>query len=134
MVIGSTSFISHGFRSFGRGPTTRSLGDENYPWLLTTYESWNDPPSGCVFFSLRATNLSSQTLSTEIMHIRISHVNSCPKFKTKLVSNLKLKRTSTEGDLPPFDHRLPFLGIVIGQILVKLDHFHKYIGVNTTCI
>ena len=31
---------------FGRGPTTRSLGDLRSPWLLlTTYMSWDDPPS-----------------------------------------------------------------------------------------
>ena len=29
----------------GRGPTTRSLGDVRSPWLLTTYKSWDDPPS-----------------------------------------------------------------------------------------
>ena len=27
------------------GPTTRSLGDENWPWLSTTYKFWDDPPS-----------------------------------------------------------------------------------------
>ena len=32
-------------RPFGRGPT-RSLGDLRSPWLLTTYKSWDDPPSG----------------------------------------------------------------------------------------
>ena len=32
----SPPFTSHGVRPFGRGPTTRSLGDLNEPWLLTT--------------------------------------------------------------------------------------------------
>ena len=32
------------FSSFGRG-ITRSLGDLQSPWLLTTYKSWDDPPS-----------------------------------------------------------------------------------------
>ena len=31
--------ISHKVRPFGRGPTTRSLGDLRSPWLLTTYPS-----------------------------------------------------------------------------------------------
>ena len=35
--LGSPSFIRHGVRPFGRGPTTRSLGD--LPWLLTRYPS-----------------------------------------------------------------------------------------------
>ena len=30
---------------FGRGPTTLSLEDLRSPWLLTPYESWDDPPS-----------------------------------------------------------------------------------------
>ena len=37
-------FISHGFRPCARGPTTRSLGDLQSPWLLITYKSWDDPP------------------------------------------------------------------------------------------
>ena len=32
-------------RPFGRGPTTRSLGDFRSPLLLTTCESWDDHPS-----------------------------------------------------------------------------------------
>ena len=32
------------FSPFGRG-ITRSLGDMRSPWLLTTYKSWDDPPS-----------------------------------------------------------------------------------------
>ena len=38
-------FISHEVPPFGRGPTTRSLGDLRSPWLLPTYKSWDDPPS-----------------------------------------------------------------------------------------
>ncbi len=34
--VGSPPFISHEFRPFGRGPTTRSLGDLRSLWLLTT--------------------------------------------------------------------------------------------------
>ena len=30
-------------RPFGRG-ITRSLGDLRPPWLLTTYDAWDDPP------------------------------------------------------------------------------------------
>ena len=39
---------------FARGPTTGSLGDLRSPRLLTTYKSWDDPPSGSYrpFFSL----------------------------------------------------------------------------------
>ena len=41
--LGSPPLICHEW-PFGRG-TARSLGDENQPWLLTTYKSWDDPPS-----------------------------------------------------------------------------------------
>ena len=30
---------------FGRG-ISPFMGTKNYPWLLTTYENWDDPPSG----------------------------------------------------------------------------------------
>ena len=29
-----------------KGKESRSLGDLRSPWLLTTYKSWDDPPSG----------------------------------------------------------------------------------------
>ena len=32
-------------RPFVRGPTTPGLGDLRSPWLLTTYKSWDDPPT-----------------------------------------------------------------------------------------
>ena len=41
VVIGSPPKV----RPFGRDPTTRFLGDLQSPWLLTTYKSWDDPPS-----------------------------------------------------------------------------------------
>ena len=42
--FGSPQLISHEW-PFGRG-TARSLGGRNRsPWLMTTYESWDDPPS-----------------------------------------------------------------------------------------
>ena len=34
------------FRPFGRGITPVTVGDLGKPWLLTTYKSWDDPPSG----------------------------------------------------------------------------------------
>ena len=45
--LGSPPFIRHEVRPFGRGPTTRSLGDLRSSWLLTTYDTWDDPPSKC---------------------------------------------------------------------------------------
>ena len=36
-------YVSHGVKPFGRGPTT--LKELRSPWLLTTYKSWDDPPS-----------------------------------------------------------------------------------------
>ena len=38
-------FFSHGVRPSGRQTTTRSLGDLRSPWSLTTYKSWDDPPT-----------------------------------------------------------------------------------------
>ena len=40
--VGSPLFISHEVWPFGSGIT---LGDLGSPWLLTTYKSWDDPPS-----------------------------------------------------------------------------------------
>ena len=43
--LGSPPCISHEVRPFGRGPTTLLRGRNRSPWLLTTYDTWHDPPS-----------------------------------------------------------------------------------------
>ena len=45
MVRMGPPFISHGFGLFIRGPITPFRGQKRSPWLLTTYKSWDDPPS-----------------------------------------------------------------------------------------
>ena len=47
-VVRISPFISRLDRPFERG-TARSLGDLRSPWLLTTYRSWDDPPSTNLF-------------------------------------------------------------------------------------
>ena len=53
ITLGSPPFICH-VRAICKGtkPTYRGLTNiTNYqPWLLATYMSWDDPPSGAIFF------------------------------------------------------------------------------------
>ena len=60
-------------RPFGSG-TTRSLGDENSPWLLNTETNWDDPPSTPNLDQepLNPTRFWDKTLET--MHVPIIRV------------------------------------------------------------
>jgi len=44
-------FIGNEKAMDGRGPTTPGLADLRSPCLLTTYKSWDDPPSFALFVS-----------------------------------------------------------------------------------
>ena len=72
--LGSPPFMSHLYRPFGRGPTTRSLGDLRSPWFLSFFSAakwhqchqWDPPYPWYSSIEERSVNLAVNFYSTKV--------------------------------------------------------------------
>ena len=107
---------------------SRSLGDENSPWLLTTYKSWDDPPS-------RGWNTTQ--LYRDFI---INHYKARVFFVAQLFQQLTrgVYQTVRDGELTPFrNHLTPFGGsrymLMFGvQVTYTFCCIHIWIYMHTT--
>ena len=85
VVNGSPSFISHEVRRFWRGLTTPGLGDVWSAGLLTTYKSWDGPPSKGFWWIPH--KIKVLTKIQQNLHIAIGNTCEEPPFSCFVVND-----------------------------------------------